>query len=483
MSLPPGRPKKGSVPPGGTAPSAREPIPLPAGRPKEGSVPLGGTARAARERIRPSASAFLAGATSRLLPASIPLRYFGAAVVYHVLAWLALLVGADAVPTFAGGLGWPLAALHLVTMGVLVMTALGASLQLLPVATRQPVHWQHAPAAVWWLFTPGVAATTLGMGIPALPLLVSGTLLVTVALVIYALLLARNLIGARGMPVVVAHGWVALCSLAVVVVTALSLVAAYTGAPGLARGTALALHVAFAGYGFMGMLALGLSYIVVPMFALSATPDPRKALASCALAIVALALAGAAAFGISPPGLRIVAIAAGAMAVGLHLHLMNAALRTGMRRELGRSFKLVRASWVFLAVSLIAGLAVALDAPVAGISALFGLTLIGGWLLTFLLGILQRIVPFLASMHAGPGEGRAPTPSKLTSDRPLAIHFYCHFAALAILALAVVVDSAWLAWAAALTGMVGAGAFAAFFVIVQQRMWHAAGSSRVPRAA
>ncbi|MEO8506864.1 MAG: hypothetical protein ABI593_04470, partial [Betaproteobacteria bacterium] len=227
-------------------------------RPEEGAAPPEGTALSSRERIRPAASAFLAGATSRLLPASIPFRFFGAAVVYHALAWLALLAGSDTVPTFAGGLGWPLAALHLVTLGVLVMTALGASLQLLPVATRQPVHWQRAPAAVWWLFTPGVAATTLGMGIPAPSLLVGGALLVAVALVIYAVLLARNLIGARGMPVVVAHGWVALCSLAVVVVTALSLAGAYMGVPGLARSTALALHVAFAGYGFMGMLALGL---------------------------------------------------------------------------------------------------------------------------------------------------------------------------------------------------------------------------------
>lgn len=455
---------------------------LPPG-PKEGAVPLGWIARSAKDRIRPAASAFLAGATSRLLPASITFRYFGAAVVYHVLAWLALLAGSDTVPTFAGGLGWPLAALHLVTLGVLVMTALGASLQLLPVATRQPVRWRRAPAAVWWLFTPGVAATTLGMGIPAPGMLVGGALLVAVALVIYAGLLTRNLIGARGMPVVVAHGWVALCSLAVVVVAALSLAGAYTSAPGFARGTALALHVAFAGYGFMGMLSLGLSYIVVPMFALSATPDARKALASCALAIVALGLAGAAAFGISPRALRIVAIAAGAMAVGLHLHLMNAALRTGMRRELGRSFKLVRVAWVFLAMSLIAGLAVALDAPIAGMSPLFGLILIGGWLLTFLLGILQRIVPFLASMHAGPGKGRAPTSSRLTSQRPLAIHFYCHFTALAMLALALAVHSAWLARAAALTGLAGASAFAVFFVIVQQRMWHAAGGPHIPRAA
>jgi hypothetical protein len=134
---------------------------------------------------------------------------------------------------------------------------------------------------------------------------------------------------------------------------------------------------------------------------------------------------------------------------------------------------LVRAAWAFLVVSLIAGLAVALDAPITGLGALFGLTLIGGWLLTFLLGILQRIVPFLASMNAVPGKGRPPTPSKLTSARPLAIHFYCHFAALAMLALAVVVGSAWLVRAAALTGIAGAAAFAAFFAIVLQRTWHA----------
>ena len=77
-----------------------------------------------------------------------------------------------------------------------------------------------------------------------------------------------------------------------------------------------------------------------------------------------------------------------------------------MRRELGRSFRLVRIAWVLLVASLAAGLAVVLDIPFAGVDTLFGLTLIVGWLLTFLLGILQRIVPFLASMHA-PGASRA----------------------------------------------------------------------------
>src|SRR5262249_6970888 len=66
-----------------------------------------------------AAAAFLGEARGRLLPASIPLRFFGAAVLFHFLAWVALLAGAGATAGFAGGLGLPLAALHLVTLGIL----------------------------------------------------------------------------------------------------------------------------------------------------------------------------------------------------------------------------------------------------------------------------------------------------------------------------------------------------------------------------
>ena len=49
MSPPPGRPKAGSLPLGGTARSAKgAPMSPPPGRPKEGSLPLGGKARSAK---------------------------------------------------------------------------------------------------------------------------------------------------------------------------------------------------------------------------------------------------------------------------------------------------------------------------------------------------------------------------------------------------------------------------------------------------
>ncbi|HJS37092.1 MAG TPA: hypothetical protein VJ789_03060, partial [Burkholderiales bacterium] len=89
-------------------------------------------------------------ARSRLLPMSVPFRYFGAAVAFHVLAWAALLAGARDVASFPGGLGWPFAALHLATLGVLAMAAIGATLQLLPVATRQPVRSVGAAKLLWW---------------------------------------------------------------------------------------------------------------------------------------------------------------------------------------------------------------------------------------------------------------------------------------------------------------------------------------------
>ncbi len=417
------------------------------------------------------AGAFLGGAKGRLLPASIPLRFFAAAVLFHLLAWLALAAGAAVWPTAPGAMGWPLAALHLVTLGVLGMTALGAGAQLLPVATRQPAPGHRLLAAIWWLYTAGVPVLALGMGLARPPLLAAGAVAVAIAFAAWAVLMVRNLRGARGMPGVVAHGWAALVSLAVVLATALSLAGTWLGlAAAPPRETTLALHLVFAPYGFMGMLALGLSYILVPMFALADSPSDREQLTSFTLAAAALLLAGVAAFGVAPAALRWATLLAGGAGVALHLRLMLRALRTGMRRELGRSFTLVKTGWAGLAASLVLGLALVLGLPVPRLATWFGLALIGVWLLSFLLGMLQRIVPFLAAMHAGGGGRRGLTPSALTREDALAVHFWCHLAALALLALAIALDNAWAALAGAAIGAAGALAFGLFCAAVLRRM-------------
>jgi hypothetical protein len=415
------------------------------------------------------AATFLGGARSRLLPASIPFRFFGAAVVFHVLAWLALIVGADAVPGFAGGLGWPLAALHLHTLGVLAMTAIGASLQLMPVATRQSVGAPRAMAALWWCYVPGVALLTAAMALGHVWMLAAGAVIVVLALAAYAALLARNLLAARGMATVVIHGWVAVAALLVAALSGLSLAAAYHGHGVFERGHAIGLHLTFAPYGFMGLLVLGFSYILVPMFALADSPAPRPALASAGAAMTALALATMAAFGVQSVALWTLALLAGLVSLGLHVVLMRRALRSGLRQHLGQPFVLVRIGWAGLGASMLAALPLVQGRAGMRGGSLFAVLLIGA-LLSILFGMLSRIVPFLASMHAPPGRRGPPLPSSLTAQRPLSVHFVCHLAAFGLLLGAVAADEAWLARAAGAVGLVGALAFARFFLVACQRM-------------
>ena len=170
----------------------------------EGSVAAGATGGAGGSPS-PFGGAFLAGA-SRLLPASIPFRYFGAAVAYHraCVARAAASVRM-ACRRFAGGLGWPLAALHLVDAGCArddgdrgeSATVAGRDAAAGALATR-------CPAVIWWLYTPGVAAIALGMGMPAPRLLVGGAVARRRSrLWATRCCSRRNLIGARGMPAVV----------------------------------------------------------------------------------------------------------------------------------------------------------------------------------------------------------------------------------------------------------------------------------------
>ena len=408
------------------------------------------------------AGAFIGGAKGRLLPMSIPLRFFGAAVFFHLLAWLALGAGAAHWAQFGGGLGWPLAALHLITLGVLGMSVLGAGAQLLPVASRQAAIGPHLLVAVWWLYTPGVAILALGMGLARPPLIAAGAAATTIALLAWALLTGRNLLGARGMPGVIGHGWAALAALLVMLTAALALVALWLGWLAPARDTVLALHRVMAPVGFIGMLSFGLSYVLLPMFVLADTPDDRHQLASLALLVAALVLAALATLGLAPAWVHWLALLAATAGITLHLWLMARVIRAGIRRFGGPSGTLVRVGWIGLVASMVLAWVLVLDGPLPRAGLWFGLCLVGVWQLSFLLGILQRIAPFLAAMHAGGGR-RARTPSALTHEPALRLHRVCHCGALLLLAAAIATGNHWLTLVAAGVGATGALAFGVFF--------------------
>ncbi|MCW2314881.1 hypothetical protein M2322_000401 [Rhodoblastus acidophilus] len=402
---------------------------------------------------------FLASARSRLLPASVPFRFFAVAAALHVALWVALIFAAGEFTQFRGGVGHALGAAHLLTVGVLTMTAVGAAMQLLPVATTRPLAAVWPTKTVFWLLAPGAFALVFGMFAAHVGAMIAGAAACAAGLLLFAGLLADNLRRASSMPLVRAYGWAAFVAL--VLLLALGFALALDNSLGfLADHAGLALvHMILGAFGFMGLLALGLSHVLVPMFALSSAPKGRMAWAGFVLAAASVALAG---LGAALGSERALAAACGLgiAAALLHLWLMRATLKSGMRKRLGLSFVLVRVSWAWLALTPLFGLAALAGWGPGG--TLFGLVALGGWLMTFLFAILQRIAPFLASMHVSRTGGGPALLSDFSAAAPLKVHAFCHLAALAGLALAIVLDNAPLAGLAACVGLAGALAFGLF---------------------
>jgi hypothetical protein len=296
--------------------------------------------------------------------------------------------------------------------------------------------------------------------------LFTGAAATTMGLLVYALLLADNLRRATSLGAFVAYGWASLASLIVLAGLGLALALDYrTGALPDHNAAALA-HLILGGFGFMGLFALGFSHILVPMFALAGAPEKRLSFIGFGLAVSCVALGFAGALADSRPILTSAALVGLAAAV-LHLWLMARVLNTGMRKRLGLSFMLVRAAWIMLLATPLVGLAALYHYAGRNGPALFGFFLLGGWLLTFLLGILQRIAPFLASMHANRAEtGRPMLLSEIAAGWPLKLHAICHGLALIGVGTAIAIDHTALLRAASGIGLVGAVAFAWFMADV-----------------
>lgn len=405
---------------------------------------------------------FMMGARSRLLPMSIPLRFFSAAVLFHAAAWGLLLGFAPDAPGFMGGLGHLLASLHFVTLGVLSMTGMGAAFQLLPVATKRPLRSEFACKAAFWLMLAGVLALGHGMGHGDVLPLALGGVLVVFALMLFAFLVADNLRRVGDMRVVTDQAWIAVAALLVALTLAALLVADYAVGGILPDHHAVALaHAVVAAYGFMGILAMGFSFVLVPMFCLAPPPDTKNGLRAGWLAGVAVLLA---ALGVALSLLPLLLLGGGLglVATGLHLWVMAKVMKSRMRRQLGDSFLLIRFAWCMMPLSILLGLAAALGLAPDRTGPLFGFVLVFGWLLTFLLGILQRILPFLASMHSVRPGVKPILVSVLTADKPLRLHLLAHLAAIVVVAAGLAGQWIMLVRLGAGLGLLGALSYAAF---------------------
>ena len=411
--------------------------------------------RPAAARAPGGAGLKLGGATQRLLPEVIPLRFFGLALFAHAAAWAGLLAFAGEVTGFRGGAGPALGVLHLVALGVLLATAMGASFQMLPVALALPPPPAWLCDLAFALLVAGGAGLISGFALFETGLMVGGAVLLAGAVALHAAALARLAWRAGDSPLLRLHIGAALSALAAAVVLAIGLTLDFR-LGWLEDHQRVALtHLILAGFGFMGMFVLGFSQILIPMFAVAEPAGERLARAAFALALAALASAVAGTLADIRP-LLIAGIAAGLGAALCHGLQMTLMLRRRMRVRLGPEFLLIGLAWLFFPVTLALALAMALKIGPEVLPALFGFCLIFGWYLTFLLGVLQRILPFLASMHASRLGAKALSPAKLSAAAPLTVHRWCHLAALGLVGSGLILGDHWIVRLGGSAGLAGA---------------------------
>jgi len=336
-------------------------------------------------------------------PIHLPFRFFNTAPWMGVLAALMLLPGAER----AFSTQWSpelLAATHLLTLGFMTMVMLGAMFQLVPVISGRMIPGRATVATVvHLLLLAGVLLLVAGfywraywLFAWALPVLLAA--FITFLVPLGSLLLRR--IG--GGDSIYCIRFAALSLLITVGLGALRS-ANYAGLPvSLTLANISNIHLAWGLLGWVLLLVMGVSYQVIPMF--HVTPSYPTALARTLPAVVFLSLLTLTLVDNTVvQALVVVALCTVAIVyAGYTIHL----LKQRKRKIPDITARFWRLSMTCLAVSALlllgfyfAGhlfLSVDLQqrAPV-----IIGILMIYGFAGSVIMGMLQKIVPFLSYLH------------------------------------------------------------------------------------
>ncbi len=381
-------------------------------------------------------------------PFAAPLRFFLTAPLFGVLAGL-LLLGEGGDLLASRWMPGALAATHLITIGFMLQIMLGALIQILPVVAGANLA---QPLRVAGIVHPGLSLGTLLLaggfffGQPLALMLGAGLLGLTGAFFIWVT--ARALFGVPSTSPTIRGLKLALGSLGVVlglgVLLALSLVQGWA----VPLAALADLHAGWGLGAWAGVLLAAMAYVVVPMFQL--TPGyPARAGWYFPVAVVtlmlgwSLALAGELAWLQQICQLALALVGAAFAALTLRLQ--------GQRRR-ARADATYRYWQLGLAASILA-LAMLSTAAVrpeiteaSAWTPAFGVLLLGGFL-SFIIGMLYKIIPFLGWLHLqnyGQGRVMAQPMNRLLPDRYADRQMQIHFAAL-LLVLAAVFWPEWLA--------------------------------------
>jgi hypothetical protein len=382
-------------------------------------------------------------------PLAAPLRFFLTAPLFLVLAGL-LLVYAGPDIFASRWLPATLAMVHLITIGFMLQVMIGALLQVLPVLAGADIG---KPLLVARLVHPPL---TLGTLLLAAGFLSASPWFFRLAAVLLAASLAVFLIAAgRGLAAqpstspTIRGLKLSLLSLAVTVALGVTL------ALGLAHGWSLPytdltdLHAGWGLGAWGGVLLAAMAYVVVPMFQLTPGYPARPSWWFPPLIVALLLLWTVAAAG----GWHwlVAACQLGLAAVGSTFAGLTLRLQLQRRRARADATSRYWQSGLLAAIAALLMLAAAtLWPPLTELPAwtpLFAILLIAGAFVSFIAGMLYKIVPFLAWLHLQHGIQvgmPAPNMNRLLADPAMQRQMRAHQLALALLVAAAFLPD-WLA--------------------------------------
>ena len=341
-------------------------------------------------------------APARLPSLWVPLRYFVTAQAAFVTAMLWAPWQVSNLLDFYYQ-GHDLALTHLLTLGWITMTIMGASFQLVPVALETTLWSERLACWQYWIMLLGVAIMVSHFWIGHHEGLAFGAGLVLVAVTLFLINMGRTLWQLPHWDIVGRHMAAALVYLASTVIMgnlmALDKIFDFLGGQVL---TTIHAHAHLAGIGWVTMMIFGASYKLIPMFSLSELRDERLAYWEFWLLHVGLV------------GLYMTLLLKSqwatlfalliATAVGLFLWTMRDVMRVRRRPRLDWGLRHTMSAMTTLVIVTILGLWLSTgwlpsDEFAARLAFGYGVLALLGWVSAMIIGLMYKIIPFLVWHH------------------------------------------------------------------------------------
>jgi hypothetical protein len=348
-------------------------------------------------------------ATDKAPDVRLPLRHLLAGAAVLCLAASLLVVAGPSAVLRPVDSPRALAVTHLVTLGWVTLTMMGASYQLVPVVLQSRLWSERLGHLAFWHFLPGVVLLATGFWIFRPPVIVLGGTLAVAGVGLYVYNMARTL---RRTPTWGLQGAFLATALAYLLTVAglgLTLAANFVwGFLGPWTADHLAFHVLVGLFGWVTVLAMGVAYKLAPMFALA----PEEGNGRWVLAMTGGGLAvlvGALAVRAGPLGRSLAALPPLA-GVALFLRDQWRIFRARRRPRLDVGLRLTAVAFAYLGLAAALGWAAAAGWLRLPVAALVDLGLFG-WAGCLIAGQLYKIVPFLVWYHRySDRAGRDPVP-------------------------------------------------------------------------